>query len=125
MKPVVPWNVVEGGDYWAAWGSKGWTAVRVLSAKRKWASVARVNPRTNETKSRNAKVRIDELVVRDPKQKGKDKPSDGPPAEDEPAPRLGAWAGLSPEEVDKRQRSIWEKLHGKGSWDNVPTVDDW
>jgi len=76
--PVLPHHIYEGGDYWASWGSKGWTAVRVLNVKRKFADVERINPKTNKTKSRNAQVRLDEMVKRDPKQKGSDKPSEGP-----------------------------------------------
>lgn len=76
--PILPHQVYEGGDYWASWGSKGWTAVRITSVRRKFAQVERINAKTNETKSRTAKVRLDELVRRDPKQKGTDKPEEGP-----------------------------------------------
>lgn len=78
MKPLQPYHIREGGSYWAAWGSKGWTAVRVTSAKRKWANVTRVDPKTDETKRKGAKVRIDEMVKRDPAMKGADKPTIGP-----------------------------------------------
>lgn len=78
MKPIMPYHVTPGADYWAAWGSKGWSAVRVKVVKRKFAKVSRVDPKTNEVKTRTAKVRLDELVKRDPSQEGRDRPEDGP-----------------------------------------------
>ena len=78
MKPVMPYNLAIGGDYWASWGSKGWTAVRVTDVKRKFAKVVRVDPKTNESKKRDAKVLADEMVKRDPAERGADKPDDGP-----------------------------------------------
>lgn len=76
--PIMSHHVYEGADYWASWGNKGWSAVRVLGVKRKFADVERINAKTNKTKSRNAQVRLDEMVKRDPKLKGADKPSNGP-----------------------------------------------
>jgi len=78
MKPVMPYNLSIDGDYWASWGSKGWSAVRVNNVKRKFAKVSRVDPKTNEVKKRGAKVRADEMVKRDPSQCGADKPTEGP-----------------------------------------------
>ncbi len=74
----MPYNISPGGDYWASWGSKGWSAVHATHVKRKWVKVNRVDPKTNGVKKRGAKVRADELVKRDPSLEGKDKPTEGP-----------------------------------------------
>jgi hypothetical protein len=152
-KPVLKHHVCEGSDYWASWGSKGWTAVRVIQAKRVFANVARINPKTNETKSRNAKVRLDEMVKRDPKKKGKDKPKVSPAVvfeevrrirktqaavtvtcEPEPEPEPDPRPALPPgrfshsfataEEADAFWRKTWDAVHGEGYWDSLP-ADDW
>lgn len=78
--PVLPVHVYEGGHYWAGMGETRWGAVTIIKKKRKSAEVDRVNARTNETTKRGAKVKVDRLVKRDPKQKGKDKPT-CPPSE--------------------------------------------
>ena len=78
MKAIPPHHIRDGGHYWASWGDKGWTAVYIISAKRKWAKVDRVDPRTGTIKKRNAKVRVDEMVKRNPKLNGSDKPEIGP-----------------------------------------------
>jgi len=79
-KPVLSYNVMDGGHYWAAWGKSGWSAVRVLETKRKTAEAERVDPKTGAITTRKAKVRLDRLVRRDPKLKGEDRPGN-PPAE--------------------------------------------
>lgn len=78
--PILPWQVGTGGTYWAARGDTQWSAVRILAVMRKKAHVERVVPRTGEIIHRKGKVKLDELVKRDPKLKGKDKPKH-PPAE--------------------------------------------
>lgn len=78
MKPVMPYHVNPGGSYWAAWGSKGWSAVTVNTVRRKWAKVNRVDARTGAVKKRGSKVRADEMVKRDPALNGADKPTLGP-----------------------------------------------
>lgn len=78
MKPLMPYNISPGGDYWASWGSKGWSAVQATHVKRKWVKVNRMDPKTNEVKKRGARVRADELVKRDPSKCGADKPTEGP-----------------------------------------------
>lgn len=150
-QPVLPWHVYEGAHYWAAWGNKGWTAVTVVAVKRKWAQVTRVDPKTNKPKNRNSKVRLDELVKRDPKKKGKDKPQEGPAAvfagarasrEQEAVDKTGT-DGLSTETKTKRNssnskhiewtdeerneffRSTFDAVFGEGWYDSAPTTDDW
>lgn len=78
--PLMPQQVYEGGSYWAGMGDTRWGAVTITSRKRKSATVDRVNPKNNQTTKRGAKVRLDRLVKRDPKKKGKDKPTI-PPSE--------------------------------------------
>lgn len=73
-------HVHVGMPAWAAYGETGWSAVRVLKVRRKNVEVERVKPRTGEVVTRNAKARIDRLVKRDPKLKGKDRP-EKPPSE--------------------------------------------
>jgi len=149
MKPIPPYQVREGADYWAAWGSKGWTAVRVRSAKRKWAFVDRIDPITNEVRSRKAKVRVDELVRREPKLKGKDKPEISPSVvfddvrsfraaqkatklelsnasdeEDNTPVVRRAFEGWAKAQTEEFNRGVWEGLHGKGSWATAPTFED-
>jgi len=77
--PVPDHLVSEGETYWASWGNKGWSAVRVIQVKRTKAMVERVNPKTNETLPSNATVRLDELVKRNAALLGADKPQ-RPPA---------------------------------------------
>jgi hypothetical protein len=150
LRPLNTWNIGEGGHYWASWGSKGWTAVLVISVARKWAKVRRLDPKTGTLKKRTSKVRLDELVKRDPKKKGKDKPKVGPAdvfagvrssrklAEEakaaEPEPPIGATeltpthSGHShnfetPEEAEAFMRKTWDKAFGDGSWDSQPDCD--
>lgn len=79
-KPLLPIHVGLGGTYWAAKGDTKWSAVRVLKVLRVKADVERVVPRNQEIIHRKGKVKLDELVARDPKLKGKDKPV-APPKE--------------------------------------------
>jgi hypothetical protein len=78
--PLLPIHVGVGGTYWAAKGDTKWSAVRVLRVLRVKAEVERVIPRNQKIIHRKGKVKLDELVKRDPKLKGKDKPK-APPAE--------------------------------------------
>lgn len=150
--PIPAWHIHEGGNYWASWGSKGWTAITIISAKRKWAQVQRVDPKTNKPKRRNSKVRLDEMVKRDPKLKGKDKPTSGPAdifaglrasreaeAEPEPVeaevPSPVAEVELTPAQRERQSwpqeqwnefhRSVWDKAFGDGSWALQADHDDW
>jgi hypothetical protein len=79
-KPLLPIHVGIGGTYWAAKGDTKWSAVRILRVLRKKAEVERVIPRSQKIIHRQGKVKLDELVKRDPKLNGKDKPK-SPPAE--------------------------------------------
>lgn len=72
--PVPDHLVAEGETYWASWGDKGWSAVKVLQVKRTKAVVERVNPKTNKALPSGATVRLDELVKRDTILLGADKP---------------------------------------------------
>jgi hypothetical protein len=76
--PIPPYLVDEGAHYWASWGNKGWTAVRVSQVKTKYAVVQRLNPLTNEVMTESARVKLDELVRRTPALLGEDKPVRGP-----------------------------------------------
>ena len=78
--PLFPIHVGAGGAYWAAKGDTKWSAVRVIKVQRKWAQVERVLPHNQKIIHRKGKVKLDELVKRDPKLKGKDKPT-APPKE--------------------------------------------
>ncbi len=149
-RPLDTWHIREGGNYWASWGSKGWTAVLVISVARKWAKVRRLDPKTGALKKRTSKVRLDELVKRDPKQKGRDKPKVGPAdvfagvrssrarAEEakaaEPEPTLNEteptqthsatssrWK--TPEEAEAFMRMVWDKTFGEGAWDAEADCD--
>ena len=76
--PIPPYLVSEGSHYWASWGNKGWTAVRVSQVKTKYAIVQRIDPLTNEVRTKEARVKLDELVKRNPDLNGEDKPTTGP-----------------------------------------------
>ena len=78
--PIPPYLVDEGAHYWASWGNKGWTAVRVSQVKTKYAVVQRLNPLTNEVMTERARVKLDELVKRIPSMLGEDKPTTSPGA---------------------------------------------
>ena len=148
--PVLPWQVQDGRNYWAAWGSKGWSAVRVIAAKRKWAEVERVDAKTNETKSRRSKVRVDELVRRDPKLAGKDRPTAGPaavfasvrrlraeeqaveeklieePVEAQPtATKPPSGIEWTEEKWNEFLRKTWTSTFGEGAYEECCFDDDW
>lgn len=76
--PQPPADVMIGKDFWAPFGTKRWSAVRVLSITDGIAEVTRVNASSNEPKTRRSKVKTARLVKRDPNQKGKDKPAATP-----------------------------------------------
>ena len=147
MQPVLVVHVREGADYWAAWGSKGWSAVRVLSVKHKWATVSRIDPRTNEVKRKRSKVRADELVLRDPTKRGEDKPHEGPGMvfkdvrlfrDSESSGELvlsgdgsggeavvnpnNKFASFTPEEITAWHRDIWDSMFGEGAWEEAVDV---
>jgi hypothetical protein len=71
-------HVYVGMTAWAAYGDTRWSAIRVLKVGREFARVERVRPKTGEVVTRKAKARIVELVKRDPKLVGADKPQDPP-----------------------------------------------
>lgn len=75
---LMPWQIQPGGSFWAPYGKKGWSAVNVLDVGRVWAKVERVKPKTGEVVNRKGRVRKDELLVRDPKVNGADRPEEGP-----------------------------------------------
>ena len=73
-------QVYEGLTAWAAWGDTGWRCVRVLSRGWVFAKVQRENPKTGAVLARRGKARIAEMVHRDPRKKGSDKPRQTPAA---------------------------------------------
>ena len=77
-KPLFPHQVSKHGKYWSAMGDTRWSAVQITSISRKWTKATRVNPKTGAVKKKGAKVRIDELLRRDPDLIGADKPEDPP-----------------------------------------------
>ncbi len=72
-------QVYEGLTAWAAWGNTGWRCVRVLSVGRKFVKIQREDPATGRVIARKGKALISEMVYRDPKKRGKDRPT-SPPA---------------------------------------------
>jgi hypothetical protein len=75
MRALMPHEIHRGGSYWAPWGDSGWSAVVVQRLGHKRARVERVNPRTLEAADTKGWARLDEMVKRDPKAKGKDRPT--------------------------------------------------
>src|SRR3990167_1181484 len=73
-------RIYPGMNAWVAWGDSGWSAIKIVSIGRKYAKVERVNPKTGKFITRKAKAKISELVRRNPRKKGKDKPA-APPKE--------------------------------------------
>lgn len=71
---LLPWQVYRDTTAWAPWGKSGWSAIRIKTTSRKWASGIRVKPHNNKD-SGKGRVRIDRLVKRDPELKGKDRPA--------------------------------------------------
>ena len=78
--PVVEWAVRPGSHFWAPYGDERWSAVTVIKKSRIWATTRRVNPKSGQVITRSSKVKVGELVRRDPDLEGKDKPQ-GSPAE--------------------------------------------
>lgn len=77
--PVVPQaSVWTNGTYWAPWGDGGWSAVKIVKLGRIYARAIRVKPKTGEEAKTRGKVRMDELVRRDPKLQGADRPESPP-----------------------------------------------
>jgi hypothetical protein len=74
----MPWQVGVGGTFWAPYGKKGWSAVRILEVGRVWGKAERVRPKTQEVVNRNGRVRLDELLLRDPAVGGVDRPAQSP-----------------------------------------------
>lgn len=74
---LLPHEAYRNGTYWAPFGNKGWSAVTITKLGRLHARVERVNPKTQEVIAKG-KVRMDELLKRDPKKIGIDKPKDTP-----------------------------------------------
>jgi len=105
-------NVRDGGDYWAPFGKKRWSAVRVISVTDGEAEVNRVDASSNEPKSRRTKVDASKLVLRDPARVGEDKP--------EASPSEVFDRAMTPEEEhEARIARIMALL------DDDSTVDDW
>lgn len=77
-RQLLPHEAVKNGTYWAPYGDKGWSAVRLRSLGYKHAKVDRVKPKTQEVVTTKGKVRLDELIRRDPKLVGTDRPAKAP-----------------------------------------------
>lgn len=75
---VLPHEACVNGTFWAPYGEKGWSAVRIHTVGYKHARVDRVRPKTQEVVTTKGKVRLDELVKRDPNLIGADRPRQTP-----------------------------------------------
>jgi hypothetical protein len=132
----MPFQVMVGRPYWAAFGDRRWSAVQIVTIKRKWANADRVNPSSNQVTKRGARVKVTELVKRDPELKGKDKPQSPPvevfakvrevekpiePVEEETVPKPKRKL-RSPESERVRAEHVGKLL---GLLDDQSTVDDW
>lgn len=73
---VLPHMVRPGGNFWAPFGDKGWSAVTINSVSRLWCKATRVKPTTGDVVTTGSKVRRDELVRRNPDMDGRDKPTE-------------------------------------------------
>ena len=73
---VLPHMVRPGGNFWAPFGDKGWSAVTINSVSRLWCKATRVKPSTGGVVTTGSKVRRDELIKRNPDMEGRDKPTD-------------------------------------------------
>jgi len=99
-------------DFWAPFGEKRWSAVRVLSVTDGIAEVNRVDPSSNQPKSRRTKVKASQLLKRDPALKGEDKPTSAP-------------AEMFSEQT-KREETRREKITRLFALiDDGSTIDDW
>jgi len=109
-KPVS--DVTNGGDYWAPFGKKRWSAVRVISVTNDVAEVNRVDPSSNEPKTRRTKVNATQLVKRDSSLNGDDRPTVEPEAI------------FNPQETEEsRKNAMWERL--LALLPDKSTTDDW
>ena len=77
-RQLLPWQVQVGNTFWAPYGKKGWSAVRILETGRVWGKAERVKPKTGEVVNRSGRVRLDELLLRDPSVGGVDRPEKTP-----------------------------------------------
>ena len=75
---VMIYEAQANGTFWAPYGEKGWSAVRIRNLGYKHARVDRVKPKTQEVVTTKGKVRLDELIGRDPKLVGADRPRQTP-----------------------------------------------
>ena len=141
IEPLLPIRVAVGGNYWAAWGDTGWSAVRIVRVQRKWAIAQRVRPTTNEVTTKRAKVSLTELMKRDPKLKGRDKPDvppfvifeaetrvvapppPPPPSAATPTPVARSRPPIT-QEVVEAVYGTWEEIDGK-SRSTWPTTFNW
>jgi len=129
-------QVQTGSKGWAPWGASGWSAIVVTKAHYKWCRVNRVNSKTGEVAAKG-KVRRDQILSRDPEQKGKDKPSQPPgdvfvPKPDEetstptPTPQK---APVEPTKVPSSAEEMATKVvridELLGLIDDDSTSDDW
>lgn len=135
-EPLLPFQVIEGKDYWSAFGDTRWSAVRITTLKRKWATAERVNASSNEATKRGARVKVAELVPRDPKLKGKDKPQS--PPSDVFARGRGQKKAIKPQIDDDAPKPVSKERpssNGTGRQaqlekllarlDDDSTIDDW
>jgi len=77
-RPLFSFQVSRLSTYWAPWGEDGWSAVLVIRLGRTRVRVERVNPKTQVAAKTKGWTRLDELLKRDPKQAGADRPEEGP-----------------------------------------------
>lgn len=77
---VMSWHVYKDAAYWAPYGDNAWSAVIITKVGRVWARGQRVKPRTGVVVTEKARVRMDELIKRDPGLTGTDRP-EVPPVE--------------------------------------------
>jgi len=77
LRILAPFQAQRGTNVWAPWGPSGWSAVVILKPKCKWATGLRVKPNNGKEVS-EGKVPLGRLLRRDPKLKGKDRPTFSP-----------------------------------------------
>ena len=69
----MPWLVQARTTIWAPFGQTGWSAIEVTEVSRVWGRGHRVNP-SSQKHGAKGKFRIEWVISRNPKLKGKDKP---------------------------------------------------
>ena len=79
VRVLLPYEVHKNAAYWSPWGEGGWSAVVVHRLGRTRARVERCNPKTQVPAPTKGWARLDEMVRRDPKLKGTDRPEQAPP----------------------------------------------